>query len=173
MTNEAIGRKLEETWNTIGDELYGYVLSMVRRAADAEDVLQNAFLRLARTLEKGTDVDNYRAYLYRIARNEALRLIEGRKRTPIPNNEMEEFIVESSSHFIEAEMDVTRILDSLPQEQREVVVLKLFQEFTFEEVAEVMGIGLKTAASRYRYALEKLRRRQPIVREVQEHVVQG
>ena len=173
MTNEAIGRKLEETWNTIGDELYGYVLSMVRRAADAEDVLQNAFLRLARTLEKGTNVDNYRAYLYRIARNEALRLLEGRNRSPIPNDEMEEFIVEPSQHFVEAEMDVTRILDSLPREQREVVILKLFQEFTFEEVADVMGIGPKTAASRYRYALEKLRRRQPIVREVQEHVVQG
>ncbi len=173
MTNEAIGKELERIWINNGDELFGYVNSMVRGAADTEDVLQNAFLRLARTLEKGTAVDNIRSYLYRIARNEALRLIEGRHRIPIPNDELETSIVQSPQHHVEAEMDVSRILESLPQEQREVVILKLFQGFTFDEVAEVMGIGPKTAASRYRYALEKLKRRKSVMREVKRNVAQG
>lgn len=57
------------------------------------------------------------------------------------------------------ELDAVRkAVDGLPEEQREVVVLKIFEEMTFEEISQLMRISQNTVASRYRYAIEKLRK---------------
>ncbi|MFM7923664.1 MAG: RNA polymerase sigma factor, partial [Planctomycetaceae bacterium] len=58
----------------------------------------------------------------------------------------------------ESAEQIRRILDSLPSEQSEVVILKHWEDLTFAEIAEVLGISQNTVASRYRYAMEKLKR---------------
>jgi len=166
---DAIGRHLESIWSSHGDELFGYVLSLVRVAADAEDVLQNAFVRLARAMSAGTAIDNLRAFLYRIARNEAFRLLETRKRTPVPACDLERILVEAPHRTVDEAADLSLALADLPVEQRDVIVLKLFHGLTFEEVAAVTGVGMKTAASRYRYGLQKLGRQE----EARIHVAEG
>lgn len=152
----ALGRKLEEAWLAHGEELFGYVLSFVKVKADAEDVLQDVFLRLTKALAKGTIIENLRSYLYSIGRNEALRSIEKNKKIPISSVDLDSILVSAPQNLIDEEINVSRALMLLPEEQREVVVLKLFQNFTFEEIGKITGVTLKTAASRYRYGLEKM-----------------
>jgi RNA polymerase sigma-70 factor (ECF subfamily) len=151
-----LGRKLEETWLAHGEELFGYVLSWVRVKTDAEDVLQDVFLRLAQALAKGTIINNLRSYVYSIGRNEALRSIEKKKRIPVPSMELDSILVSAPQDLIDEEVTVSKSLMELPEEQREVIVLKLFQNFTFEEIGKITGVTLKTAASRYRYGIEKM-----------------
>jgi len=152
----AVGQKLEEAWLAHGEELFGYVLSFVVHKTDAEDVLQDVFLRLSKALTKGTVIKNLRSYLYSIGRNEAFRFIEKKKRNPLTSIDLDCILVSAPQGLVDEELNVSQTLMSLPKEQREVIVLKLFQDFTFEEIGKITGVTLKTAASRYRYGLEKM-----------------
>jgi RNA polymerase sigma-70 factor (ECF subfamily) len=153
-------RKLEEIYDAHASGLFHYLVTFTKTEADARDLLQELFIKLARGVEIKRQSE--RAFLYRLAHNLAIdwlrrrkarwdseeRLLAeldvGRQRAADPDAEL------LARSFAEA-------MRTLPDEQRSVVQLKLWDELTFEEIATVQGIPLKTAASRYRYALEKLR----------------
>ena len=130
--------------------------------ADAEDVVQEAFIRFWRTRERANDP---LAYLYACVRTAALdrlkREASRRKRDQAaaaarPASEPPLFVVEAARR--ERQQQLETALQTLPREQRTVLVLKLWGELTFAQIAEVESIPAATAASRYRYALEALRR---------------
>ena len=122
----------------------------------AEDVLQEVFLSL---LDRGrvlARVENVRAYLLGIARNMAGRQLRRQHRRGQPSNPGPS--AESLTGDMLAEgVAVREALQELPPEQAEVVVLKVWEELTFAEIASALEISPNTAASRYRYALDKLR----------------
>lgn len=153
-----VRRAVEEAWATYGGKLYFFALSLVHGADDAEDVLQNVFLGLVRTLGREGEVRQLKAYLYQATRNEAWRLIRSRRDHPAVDVDDVPLMVEARTEDAGRALDVSRALAKLPPEQREVLVLKLWHDMTFDEVAGLTGVSLNTAASRYRYAVEKLRR---------------
>jgi RNA polymerase sigma-70 factor (ECF subfamily) len=129
---------------------------------DAEDVLQETFVRLARNRRKLGLVENLAAYVFTIARNEANRLFERRKRNPAGPGKIaaERLFDESWSDDVaqrETAELVERALCDLPPKEREVVELKTYAGLTFREIAEVTGSPQGTVATRYRTALEHLR----------------
>ncbi len=142
--------------------MFRHGLAILRDEAAVRDVLQDVFLKLAAGKLEATWIGNLRAYLLRMVHHAALDLLRRRKvRT---DHAMK--TVEQAAELFEKQPDPDReayrqrletALKELPEEQRVVVVLKLWQERTFEEISSICGIPPNTAASRYRYGLDKLR----------------
>lgn len=143
----------ESLYDAKASELLIYGRALGLSHGEAEDVLQETFVALLKLAERPNQPEHYcvrtfrnRALNYhrslwrRLTREwESLRWFEG---TP----------VESA-----AERHAIRALADLPPEQREVIVLKIWHDYTFEEIGTMLGLSPNTAAGRYRYGLQKLR----------------
>jgi RNA polymerase sigma-70 factor (ECF subfamily) len=131
--------------------LFAYACSFVSSFATAEDILQHVFTRLLRF-----DVeiaDSPVPYLYRAVRNTALNQIRDRSREV----SLEDGWLDGPSGMEQTGLELQSVLKELPEEQREVILLHVWGEMSFDEAAAALGISPNTAASRYRYGLSKLR----------------
>jgi len=131
--------------------LYGRALGLSH--AEAEDVVQETFLVL---LQRDTAPDNPAHYCVRSFRNRALNYRRSFWRRLTRELESSRWF-ERTAEESPAERAAMRCLAELPVEQREVIVLKLWHDCTFEEIGELLDLSPNTAAGRYRYGLEKLR----------------
>lgn len=126
--------------------------------ADAEDVVQEGFVRFWRTRERARDPA---AYLYACVRNCALHW----QRSGMRRSRREEAAARPEAETLftgpleqdERRVAIAAALASLPEGQREVLVMKIWGGLSFPQIAEALGMPANTAASRYRYALAKLR----------------
>jgi RNA polymerase sigma-70 factor, ECF subfamily len=111
---------------------------------------------------------DHRAYLLRLAHNGAIDLFRRRAVRQKCQDEPQELFAESANPDEKAFRDALGVaLETLPPDQRAVVHLKLWEDMTFDDMAEVLGVSINTAASRYRYALDKLRQRlRPLYDEI-------
>jgi len=149
------------TWSAWLREHGAALILLARQWTDshveAEDVVQDAFVRF---WPKRRTARNARAYLYRCVRSAALdrRRSDARRRrrrelTPPARESLFESIMERD----ERREAIETALRSLPDEQKEVVVMKIWGGLTFRDIGEALAISANTAASRYRYALASLR----------------
>ena len=142
-------------YDRFGRSLFRVARALLRSRQDAEDAVQDVFLGLVRSRAALGRVENLRAYLFGALRHAATRLAaRPRAVGPPPADETRG---EGSAAEAELSDQLELALASLPREQREVVTLKIDGELTFQEIAAVVGVRPATAASRYRYALDKLR----------------
>jgi RNA polymerase sigma-70 factor (ECF subfamily) len=143
----------------------------VSNHADAADVVQEAFLKFWRAREHGGRVaadriDDPVAYLFACVKRAAMDWQRGRRR----RDRREECVASARSEAVshapllsgpleqeERRVAIEAALARLPEPQREVLVLKVWAELSFPQIARALGIPNDTAASRYRYALAKLR----------------
>jgi RNA polymerase sigma-70 factor, ECF subfamily len=144
--------------------VYNYLLRLVGNREDALDLSQDVFLKAYQNLRKLEEVERFAPWLFRIAHNEAYSMF--RKRRPESETEVEPDGVEAgitvaghSVFPIELSLAVTSALDRLSGEQREAVVLKIYQGFKFEEMAEILGCPVSTVKSRLYTALDLLKSR--------------
>ncbi len=131
--------------------LYGRALGLSH--GEAEDVLQETFVALMRR-EQAPQLPEH--YCVRSFRNRAMNYRRSLWRRLTRELESQRWF-EQSPGETEAERAAMQALTLLPQEQREVIVLKVWHEHTFEEIGELLEISPNTAAGRYRYGLQKLR----------------
>ena len=131
--------------------LFACACSVVSSFASAEDALHQVFERMLRGgLEiQGSPVP----YLYRAVRNAALNQIRNRSREV----NFEDSWLEPPSGMQQSGLELQSSLKELPEEQREIILMHIWGEMSFEEVAAALEISPNTAASRYRYGLSKLR----------------
>jgi RNA polymerase sigma-70 factor (ECF subfamily) len=133
--------------------LYQFALALTRDPDAAEDVIQESFLGLIKRGPGLGEVRDIRAYLLRVVRNEVTRRWKRRRYDPVRVE-----LVEASDDGSATETaEINEALSRLPEEQLTVVVLKVWHGMTFAEIAAALDIPANTAASRYRYAMEKLR----------------
>jgi RNA polymerase sigma-70 factor (ECF subfamily) len=146
---------LAALYDRLAARLMGYARTLARTDSDAEEALQEAFLGLVRSRRRLSSVTNAIGYLFAAVRHAALAL----KRRPSEEALPAAPILDASDPVARAQGvdEANVLLARLPDEQREVVVLKLYAELTFQEIAELLEIPLNTAASRYRYAIARLR----------------
>ena len=141
---------LAELYDRLNHRLYAYALSLSGDASCSEDAVQDAFVRLLK-YAPGRDVKSQEGFLFTATRNLVLdqrRRKSVRRHVPAP--------LPLTRPGGEPDEAASRALGQLPEEQREVVVLKIYSELTFAEIGEVTGVSPATASSRYRLALEKL-----------------
>ncbi len=151
----------DELFDRYGEKMYHYLALRLGSVQDAQDVLQETFCRLARYSIRWAFVRDPKAFVFTALRNEANRFLAGRAKLRVRGvsdpAEWDRFasVIDQPADIPAA--DLARALAGLPDEQREVIVLKVFQDFSFKEIASVCGLSINTAASRYRYGIEKLR----------------
>jgi len=163
---------LERIYDEHAQAMFAFLLNFTRSEADTRDALQEVFQKIAMRPELLGNVRDERAYLMRLAHNIAIDLM--RRRTTREKNHAE--FGSEPFHLFASEPQpdgacfqkaLSDALEELPPEQRSVAHLKLWEGATFEEIAGMLGIPANTAASRYRYAIDKLRERlRPIYEEI-------
>lgn len=164
--------ELERLYDAHASALFGFLLNLTHSEADTRDVLQQVFTRLAARPGILDGVRDERAFLLSLAHNQA---VDHARRRETRARHHEAFGSEQAGLFAPAadpdeaalrgELDAA--VASLPPEQRAVVHLKLWEGLTFEAIAGLLDIPLNTAASRYRYGLDKLRARlRPLYDEI-------
>ncbi|MEY2537148.1 MAG: hypothetical protein QOG67_888 [Verrucomicrobiota bacterium] len=161
MENVVTDEKWKVCFSQHGPGLLLFARQWVRTRADAEDIVQEAFVRFWR---RNHDVAN-RPLLYATVRSVALDLIKRDSRRARREAQAFSEAAQSIEPDFEFEDESQRILGAalnrLPNEQREVLVMKIWNELTFAEIAQALEISQNTAASRYRYGLAALRKELP------------
>lgn len=166
------GSEIERLYDGHAPSLFAFLLSFTRNENDTRDLLQEIFVKIAREPELLRNVRDERAFLIRLAHNIAIDSI---RRRDVRNRTKENFAAEKISVFAPAtdpdeeffRKELSVSLGELPEEQRAVVHLKLWEGLTFEAIGEALEIPSNTAASRYRYGLDKLRERlRPLYKEM-------
>ncbi len=149
--------------------IYNYCLRMTRNPSDAMDLMQEVFLLVYRHLPSYQGEGRFRAWMMRIATNKTIDFLRQRARSPsiaddehaeaqylaheapVPNNPEWACAHDSDNRHIQL------ALQSLPPEQRVVVELKFFQQFTFEDISLQTGVPVNTVKSRFYMALDKMK----------------
>jgi len=157
-------RNVEACYSKHGPALLAYARSFGLDHHTSEDLIHRLFLTV---LENPTSIDELRPYLFRAIRNAALNQLRDSSRE-LDLSEQEPWF-ENRNFSREAELDLRSALRELPPEQREVLLMHLWGGLTFAEIASVLAASPNTVASRYRYALNALRRRLQPETEVNRH----
>ena len=163
---------LDRLYDDNSQSLFAFLLNITRSESDTKDLLQELFIKLAKQPAMLKGLRNERAFLIKLAHNLAL---DSMRRRAVREKNYEKFADEPAPVFaLSADADeqafrqaLGEALGDLPVEQRAVVHLKLWEGLTFEAIAEALDIPPNTAASRYRYGLDKLRERlRPLYDEI-------
>jgi len=163
---------LERVYDEHAQALFAFLLIFTRDEADTRDILQEVFLKLARRPDLLQGARDERAFLIRLAHNSAIDLM---RRSESRHAHHNQFGVEQLPLFASTadpdeavfRRELSVALGELPPDQRAVVHLKLWEDLTFEQIAAALEIPPNTAASRYRYGLDKLRDRlRPLYEEM-------
>jgi RNA polymerase sigma-70 factor (ECF subfamily) len=163
--------ELEQIYDAHASGLFHYLVTFTKTEADARDLLQELFIKLARGAE--IELQSEKAFVYRLAHNLAIDWMRRRKVRWDGEDRLLKELVDGYQTSPDPDALVlaqclAEAMKSLPVEQRTILQLKLWDRLTFEEIAEAQNIPLNTAASRYRYGLDKLRTLlRPIYEELQ------
>ena len=146
--------EIELSYHRYGPALLLFAAALAGERSRAQDAVHQVFLKL---LESGSlrEALDPKAYLFTCVRNAVLHDRKARQRDVVLDPECAWF--EPPHRDFAAELNLRRALCELPEDQREVTILHTWSELTFAQIAEVLSISANTAASRYRYALTKLR----------------
>jgi RNA polymerase sigma-70 factor (ECF subfamily) len=141
-----------------GDRLFQVAWTILRNRQDAEDAVQEVFVGVARARSHLGKVENLQAYLLTALRRAVGKIAAARTTLRAGSLDLNHVPVrESRPMEADRSLRLERALEILPPAQRELIALKVDAGLTFTEIATLLGISSNTAASRYRYALEKLR----------------
>jgi len=151
---------LEPIWEACSDRLYALALWRTGSAADAEDVLQDVFVRLTRERAKLADVRDPFAWLATVTHRASIDVHRRRQRRQETTLEACAFVVADETSP-ERKVDAARVaslLAEIPAAQREAIVLKHYADESFASIGRITGVTKFTAASRYRLGMRRLRR---------------
>jgi RNA polymerase sigma-70 factor (ECF subfamily) len=137
--------------------VFNYLLRLVSNREDALDLSQDVFLKAYQNLPKLDDVERFSAWLFRIAHNEAFSLLRKRRPEGALTNEPRSSEPGVRLLPIELSLAVETALGRLNEDQREAVLLKVYQGFKFEEMAEILECPVSTVKSRLYTALDLLK----------------
>ena len=153
-------------------KLFNYIMFMVHDQELANDVFQDTFVKIIVKLQEGsyTDSGKFSYWMVRIAHNIIMDMFRVQRNEPViePNAENDLSNLKSSEVMeLNCEMqmvnsqimrDVRHMMNMLPAAQREVVYMRMYQDLSFKEIADITGVSINTALGRMRYAILNLRR---------------
>ena len=151
--------------------VFTYIVLLVKNQELAEDIFQETFIKVIASLKKGKYQEQgiFVSWVVRIAHNLVIDHFRKSKNMRMFSNEDSEMDIFNSQKFsdstVEEDMvvdqihtDVRTLVDALPEEQREVVLLRHFGDLSFKEISEQTGVSINTALGRMRYALINMRK---------------
>jgi RNA polymerase sigma-70 factor (ECF subfamily) len=151
--------------------VFNYIYMMVKDRDIADDIFQDTFIKVVRCIEEGRYADNgkFLSWVLRIAHNQVIdHFRQAKQENKISESDAGYDILGSlrfASETVEDKMvceqihdDLRRIVDHLPEEQREVVLMRYYDNLSFKEISETTDVSINTALGRMRYALINLRK---------------
>lgn len=164
-------KAFDELLSRYQGKIFNYIFFIVRNQELAEDIFQETFVKAIVTMQQGryTADGKFGAWISRIAHNLVIDSFrQERNENTISNDETEVDLLNDADlcdDNIEMQMvndqtllDVRRLVDALPDNQREVVYMRYYQDLSFKEIAEIVGVSINTALGRMRYALLNMRK---------------
>lgn len=152
------------------DKIYTAIFMLVRDKYVAEDLFQEAFLKMIRTMRDGrySEQGKFLPWAIRVSHNlcmDHFRRVRIQYPITLPDgrdiSELFGMHTETAAHDLEQRQThegVRHLIDSLPEEQKDVVVLRMYGDLSFKEIADLTGVSINTALGRMRYALINLRK---------------
>ncbi|MFT4756720.1 MAG: RNA polymerase sigma factor (sigma-70 family) [Flavobacteriales bacterium] len=150
--------------------VFSFVMMKVKNSDVANDIFQDTFIKVIKTLREGkyNEEGKFLPWLMRIAHNLTIDFFRKNKRMAFVNS-TEDFnvvdIIPEESKNIEGEMvqnqienDLRKLIDELPEEQREVLIMRHYADMSFKDIAEQTHVSINTALGRMRYALINIRK---------------
>jgi len=144
------------------ERLYWHVRNMVKDHQDADDVLQNTFIKIYRNIGGFKGESKLYSWMYRIATNEAITFLNSKaKKFQISSEELQNNLInnlESDVYFEgdEIQLKLQRAIATLPQKQQEVFNMKYFQELKYREIADILGTSEGALKASYHIASKKI-----------------
>lgn len=161
---------LETLINRYKSKIYTHVIILVKDRETAEDIFQDTFIKVINTLKTGryNEEGKFLPWVIRIAHNLAIDHFRKMKKMPMSRSDEDYDIfgtVSLSDNSIEHDIvqdqiysDVRKLIDLLPEEQRQVVIMRHYQGMSFKEIAETTNVSINTALGRMRYAVLNIRK---------------
>jgi RNA polymerase sigma-70 factor (ECF subfamily) len=143
-------------YDRLGRSMLHVARMMLHSSAEAEDAVQDVFVELVRHRDRLGQVQDLDAYIFAMLRHAVVRRLKRQETERLRLQQFTLASVNEPADFMPDELE--KAVKSLPAEQRGVIALKIDGELTFAQIGEILNVSPNTAASRYRYALEKLRR---------------
>ncbi len=145
---------LRSQYELLRQELFTYALALTRSREAAEDVIQNVFRNVLKRPRLPQDL---RPYLFRAIRNAAMDEHRAHARAATIESFLDLSGRRDNGHDPTVAQELESLLTQLNEQERECIVLKIYNGLTFNEIAEVCGVSINTASSWYRRGIEKLR----------------
>lgn len=151
-------------------KIYGFIYSKVSDRDVSNDIFQDTFIKVIKTLKSNSynEEGKFLPWVMRIAHNLIIDYFRKNKKMPL-YRETEEFsvfsIMTDDSLTIEnqlianqVELDIQKLIEELPEDQKEVLVMRMYKDMSFKEISEITGVSINTSLGRMRYALMNLRK---------------
>lgn len=144
------------------ERLYWHVRNMVKDHQDADDVLQNTFIKIYRNIKGFKGESKLYSWMYRIATNESITFLNSKaKKLQVSSEELQNNLInnlESDVYFEgdEIQLKLQRAIATLPQKQQEVFNMKYFQELKYREMADILGTSEGALKASYHIAAKKI-----------------
>ena len=148
-----------------------YIRMMVKDSDVADDILQETLIKAVRVIDEGryADTGKFLSWVLRIAHNQVIDYFRAQKSSRTVSEKEAGYAMLGTLRFAERtvedkmvseqiEADVRRLIDFLPEEQREVVMMRYYAGMSFQEIADQTGVSINTALGRVRYALINMRK---------------
>ena len=165
-------RAFDELLSRSQDKIFNYIMYIVKDENLANDLFQETFLKAITKMQSGryTDSGKFFWWLTRVAHNviidhyraqKSCRIVEPTKDNDLSNlnsNSILDSCRENEMANAQVLRDVKKLMEALPEQQREVVFMRYYQELSFKEIAKITGVSINTSLGRMRYALINLRK---------------
>ncbi|CAM3893727.1 MULTISPECIES: RNA polymerase sigma factor [Flavobacterium] len=151
-------------------KIYGFIYTKIQDRDICDDVFQDTFIKVIKTLKTKSynEEGKFLPWVMRIAHNLVIDYFRKSKKMPMQRDTDEYSIfsylsdssldVEKQIITEQIEEDLTKLLDELPDDQKEVIIMRIYQDLSFKEIADSTGVSINTALGRMRYAIMNLRK---------------
>ncbi|WP_298420089.1 sigma-70 family RNA polymerase sigma factor [uncultured Kordia sp.] len=155
-------KAFRELVSTYKERLYWHIRRMVTNHEDADDVLQNTFIKVFRSIDKFKGDSKLYSWMYRIATNEAITFINQRaKKAGISSEEIQNHLVNNLQADVyfegeEIQLKLQKAIATLPQKQQIVFNMKYFEDITYNDMSEVLDTSVGALKASYHHAVKKI-----------------
>lgn len=142
--------------------VYSFVLRLLRDPAEAEDTVQKVFLLVYQNLKNFRFESSFKTWLYRISINQChnvFRQHKNREFTPLDDLPLADSKTSQEEDYAQKEImaQARKAIEKLPNKQRQVLLLRVYQDLSFEEIGQVLNMRANSAKVNFHYALEKVK----------------
>ena len=151
-------------------KIYGFIYSKISDRDISDDIFQDTFIKVIKTLKSNSynEEGKFLPWVMRIAHNLIIDYFRKNKKMPL-HRETEEFsifsimtddtlTIENQLIANQVELDIRKLIEELPDDQKEVLIMRMYKDMSFKEISEITGVSINTSLGRMRYALMNLRK---------------